>query len=273
MGRPGLERERRLVFGEDAERYDRARPSYPAALIDDVVGLVGPRAGSGARVIDVGCGTGKGTRLLADRGMVGVGVEAHPAMAAVARAHLPEGGWRVDVSDFESWSPAPGDTPADLVTAAQAWHWVEPSKGLRKAHDLLRPEGWLAMWWNLADDDPSEVRQEIEAVYAEHAPGERFCPSLERAEASPFEPRRDRPGFDPDPDYPRFGPAIHRLYHWRLTYTTDQLLDLLGTHSNHRMMEPDRRERLLAAVADVVDRHGGTYDNRYVCQLWAAPRT
>ncbi|MGH9209522.1 MAG: class I SAM-dependent methyltransferase [Acidimicrobiales bacterium] len=261
--------ERRLVFGEDAERYDRARPSYPGALIDDLVGWVG----TDARAVDVGCGTGKATRLLAERGMTGVGVEAHPAMAATARRNLaPMSGWRVDGSDFEAWSPRASDVPVDLVTSAQAWHWVEPSVGLRKAHDLLRPGGWMAMWWNLADDDPGAMRQEIEGTYAALVPGEPFCPSLERSEGSPFDPPPERPGFDADQDHPRFGPAIHRLYHWRRTYTTAQLLDLLGTHSNHRVMEPDRRQRLLDAVADIVERHGGTYDYPYVCRLWAARR-
>jgi SAM-dependent methyltransferase len=270
MGTQREQRERRLVFGEDAERYDRARPTYPAALIDDLVEWVGPEA----RVIDVGCGTGKAARLLAERGMTGVGVEAHPAMAAVAKDHLAQHpGWRVDVSDFETWTPTDGDAPADLVTAAQAWHWVHPSAGLRKAHDLLRPGGWLAMWWNLADADPSELRQDIEEVYAEHAPSEPFCPSLDPSLGSPFEPRPNTPGLDPSADYPTFGSPITRLYRWTLRYTTAELLDLLGTHSNHRMMDPDQVDRVLDGVAEVIDRHGGSYDYPYVSRLWAAQRT
>jgi trans-aconitate methyltransferase len=56
-------REQRLVFGEDPDLYDLARPSYPAALLDDLVTMVGPSA----RALDVGCGTGKATVLLAAR--------------------------------------------------------------------------------------------------------------------------------------------------------------------------------------------------------------
>ena len=52
-------REQRLVFGEDPELYDRARPTYPAALVDDVVEL----AGASARALDIGCGTAKATVL------------------------------------------------------------------------------------------------------------------------------------------------------------------------------------------------------------------
>ena len=54
---PGLEsHEYRQVaesFGADAEQYDRARPSYPGALVDRIVG-----GRAGLDVLDVGCGTG-----------------------------------------------------------------------------------------------------------------------------------------------------------------------------------------------------------------------
>ena len=44
-----MDDERRLSFGEDAEQYDRARPSYPAAVVDAVCG-----GGDVRRVLDVG---------------------------------------------------------------------------------------------------------------------------------------------------------------------------------------------------------------------------
>lgn len=249
------------MFGEDAAGYDAARPTYPDALVDRLVELVGP----GARVIDVGTGTGKATRLLADRGMVGVGVEAHADMAAVARRHLAgHPGWRVDVADFEWWRPEPGDAPADLVTSAQAWHWVHPQVGLWRAHRLLRPDGWMAVFWNLADDrDDRPVRRAIDDVYARHAPGDHFCPTIQRDEGSPFAPTL--------PDAVFVG-ARTELFHWRQRYTTDELLALLATHSNHRVMPPERRERVLRGVAEVVDADGGTFDYPYITRLWVAHR-
>ena len=60
--------------------------------------------GPSGRGLDVGCGTAKATVLLAERGLSGIGVEADPAMAAVARHNLAgHPGWRIDVSDFETW--------------------------------------------------------------------------------------------------------------------------------------------------------------------------
>lgn len=249
--------ERRLIFGQDAAGYDAGRPSYPAELIDHVVGLAGPEG----RVIDVGTGTAKSTRLLAARGLIGVGVEPDPAMADHARRYLaPHPGWRIDVSDFEWWRPADGDAPADLVTSAQAWHWVHPEVGLWRAHRLLRPGGHLAVWWNLADIDDRPIRREIDAAYAEHAPGELFSPTINFNQGSPF---ARAPA-----DVPFVAPTEH-LYRWTLTYTTAELLALLHTHSNHRLLAPSQLTPLLNAVATIINTTGhGTYDYPYITRLW-----
>lgn len=114
------------MFGEDAERYDRARPAYPELLVDDLVALGGRRA------LDVGRGTGKAGRLLAARGWEVLGVEPDRRMAVVARRHGPD----VEIARFEEWDPA-GRT-FDLVTSGQAWHWIDPGRVLTR-----RPTCWL----------------------------------------------------------------------------------------------------------------------------------
>lgn len=256
------QRERRLVFGEDADLYDRARPSYPTKLVDQVVGLVG----TPARALDVGCGTGKALRLLAGRGLTGVGVEAHPAMAEVARRRLTSRpGWRVDVAPFEDWEPQAGDAPFDLVTSAQAWHWIDPDIRFRKAHDLLRPGGWLALWWNVSEKETSPLDRAIAEVY------ERVAPDLEGGL-----PKINGPGrggeWDDTPPGISFEAPVRRDHRWTQTYTTAEWLDLLRTHSNHRLLPPERLDPLLRAVGDVIDAHGGRYRHRYVARLWAARR-
>jgi 2-polyprenyl-3-methyl-5-hydroxy-6-metoxy-1,4-benzoquinol methylase len=92
-----VDRSRATVFGTDARQYDRARPSYPPALLD---ALVTPDV---QRVLDVGCGTGIAARAFAASGCRVHGVEADVRMAEVARAH----GLAVDVARFEDWDGAP----------------------------------------------------------------------------------------------------------------------------------------------------------------------
>ena len=76
--------------------YDRLRPGYPDALMDDLV-AVGPTSG-----LDVGCGTGKVARAFIARRLPVWGVEPDKAMAAVARSH----GVPIELARFETWDPA-----------------------------------------------------------------------------------------------------------------------------------------------------------------------
>jgi 2-polyprenyl-3-methyl-5-hydroxy-6-metoxy-1,4-benzoquinol methylase len=97
-------------FGSVAERYDRFRPGYPDALIDDLIGL------RPLDVLDVGCGTGKVAVALAERGVRVLGVEPDAQMASVARGH----GIPVEVACFEDWDDA--GRRFDLITSGHAWH-------------------------------------------------------------------------------------------------------------------------------------------------------
>lgn len=65
-----------------AELYDRSRPSYPPALVDDVLEFAGAVPGSADRALEVGAGTGKATTLFAERGVSVVALEPGGALAA-----------------------------------------------------------------------------------------------------------------------------------------------------------------------------------------------
>src|SRR5579862_1849608 len=84
-------------FGADAERYDRARPSYPDALVQRIAA-----ASPGRDVLDVGCGTGIAARLFQAAGCRVLGVDPDPRMAGLARL----GGTEAEVATFEEWEPA-----------------------------------------------------------------------------------------------------------------------------------------------------------------------
>ena len=76
-----LAQERSRLFDQQAEAYDRFRPTYPDAVIDELLGPVP----AGLAVLDVGCGTGIASRQIAQRGANVLGVELAPRMAEIAR--------------------------------------------------------------------------------------------------------------------------------------------------------------------------------------------
>lgn len=236
------ERHRAQSFGSVAQQYDRFRPSYPPELIDDLIAL-GP-----ADALDVGCGTGKAARLLTERGLPVLGVEVDAQMAAVARSHDIE----VEVSAFEAWDPR--DRRFDLLVCGQAWHWIDPHIGVPKAATVLRPGGTIALFWNRSWLT-GEVKEELDGVYRYRAPELLKPPESAADDEPPYVADLGRSGL--------FEKPFSRRYPWQATYTTQEWVQLVQTHSDHLVLEPKRRVALAADVADVIDAHGGTVTAEY----------
>ncbi|MEU2779901.1 class I SAM-dependent methyltransferase, partial [Streptomyces sp. NPDC007162] len=132
----------RDIFDEDAERYERARPRYPASLTGELIRVTG--AAPGVRVLEIAPGTGQLTVDLAGSGCAITAVEIGPNMAAVARRRLAaHAGAEVVVAAFEQWEP-PAE-PFDAVVCATAFHWIDPAVRLPKAAGVLRPGGLLGV--------------------------------------------------------------------------------------------------------------------------------
>jgi SAM-dependent methyltransferase len=254
-----------LEFDRVAARYDEARPSYPPALYSDLAALTGIRPG--ARLLELGSGTGKATTAMARPGYQIVCLEPGASMAAVARARLGHRpGVQIVNTKFEAWDPA-GDS-FDLIFAATAWHWVDPAIGYRKAAGLLRPGGALAIWAAHhafpAGFDPFFT--EIQAVYD----------SLSGSPAMPWPPPRpeDVPGAAAEIEASGyFGAVTTRRYIWQRDYTADQYIALLETFSDHLAMGPSDRGALYAEVRERIGRRPGQAVTRHWLVILNVART
>jgi SAM-dependent methyltransferase len=229
----------RATFDTVADSYDAARPSYPESLFDDLISLTGLRPG--ARLLEIGCATGKATRPLLERGFSIVCVELGARLAERARRNLAGLAVEVEVASFEAWSGPPEGF--DLVYAATAWHWLDPGGRYRKAHELLRPGGHLAFWGAQhafpAGFDPffTEIQEVYDAIGESH-PGEWPPPPPDRVPDAAAEIQASG----------RFEDVQVRRYVWETPYSADGYVALLNTFSGHLAMAPAKRERLYREV-------------------------
>ena len=227
------------TFDDAAAVYQRARPEYPTALYErllDVTGLVPP-----SRLLEVGCATGKATLPLAGLGFRITALEPGGALAAAARANAK--GYDVEVIEtrFEDWQPE--GRVFDMVFAATAWHWVDPSVRYSKAAAVLRPSGYLAIWGagHVIPYDGDPFFEEIQEIYDEIGeglplgsvvprPGE-LADEVDEIEASGY-----------------FDVLEVRQYDWETVHTAESYIDLLNTFSGHIAMEPWQRDRLYGEI-------------------------
>lgn len=257
MSSPKKSLELRATFGEVPEQYDRARPTYPEELLDDLVELaaIPPRG----RVLELGPGPGKATVPLAERGFQITGIELSDALAEIARRKLaPFPNAQIVVEEFETWQP-PAE-PFDAVVAFTAFHWIEAAVRFSKTAAVLRDTGSLAV---------------VGTHHVRVPGGDEFWVDVQS----------DYDTFDPDPNnapppFPDdvhdlrdelaasdfFGPVAERRYLDEITYNADEYIDLLGTYSAHRAIEPARRQRLDDAIHRRIEAQpGGTVTKTY---LW-----
>ena len=247
----------RVLFDQAPDAYDRARPGYPPELIDDL--LQRARLGPESRILEIGCGTGQLTRLLAPIGATMDCVELSAGMSRLARANLAAfPNVAVRHGAFEEWSETASSY--DLITSAQAFHWIPPEIGYSKCCRLLSPEGLLALIWNLYEPSDDPLHEEIQAVYRREAP--QLC----RRPPDGVETRIRRTLSE----LRAFGcfqePLILR-YPWIDTFPPDRYADLLRSFSDHRKLGTMKLERLIAGVLEVIETHGGTIGRRQIAVL------
>lgn len=252
-------------FGVDPERYDRARPRYPEALVERIVAT-----SPGIDVLDVGCGTGVAARQFQAAGRMVLGVDPDARMAEFARRT----GVEVEVATFEAWDPA--GRAFDAVVAGQAWHWVEPVAGAAKAAQVLRPGGRLAVFGHVFDAPP-EVAEAFTVVYRRVAPdaplnlwpagsGQPTGTALDIYQAM----------FTKAADGIRqvggFGELEQWRFDWEQSYTRDEWLDHLPTTGALTQLPPNKLAEVLNCVGAAIDKAGGCFTMPYATLAATAAR-
>jgi SAM-dependent methyltransferase len=222
-------------FSGLAEGYAKHRPSYPAAAIDCLI--MECKLAPASTVVDVGCGTGISTRLLAARGLNLIGIEPNADMLASAR-NTPSAGDSGPIEYRQAPAEATGLASgiASAITSFQAFHWFDRERALKEFHRVLVPGGWLALMWN--DRDNSDLlTSAYHQILSSTVEGRTITGSWRKSSEILFH----TPWFKPPHTF---------------TFTADQVLDQEGLvgralSASYAPRQPEQRNKLIADLREL----------------------
>jgi ubiquinone/menaquinone biosynthesis C-methylase UbiE len=147
-----------------ASSYDRVRPTPPPALLDLLTQLIDmPRP---ALVVDLGSGTGLSTAIWGERAERVIGIEPNAGMRQEAVRKLEDHpyGACIEYREGVAHRTSLPDGCADIVTAAQSFHWMEPAPALAEIARILHPGGLFAAY---DYDSPPAIHWELDRLAQE----------------------------------------------------------------------------------------------------------
>lgn len=232
-------------FETVAAEYEQYRPDYPDEALSWAAEQLG--LGAGARVLDVGAGTGKLTRGLVALGFEAVAVEPGAPMLDQLRRAVPEAEAHVGPAEA---IPLP-DRNVDAAFAGQAFHWFDRARAVPELHRVIRSGGGLALLWNWWDErDPLQAELGELIGYAGH------------------EPYRD----EELPGKPWFREVGRTIVETAENSSPDALVGYLSTASAFLTADAEEREKSLRAVHDLASRYGERFSLPRLTYVFAFAR-
>lgn len=213
------------AFQTGAESYDKIRPAYPQESLDFTLQHEPKTA------IDIGCGSGIFTEQLVAAGLEVRAVDPSADMLSVLSKRLP----KLEVTCAAGEDTGLPENSADLVTYAQAWHWVDHPKASAEAARLLHDAGWLTLLWNQLDVTVPWVHRLARIMHA----GDVHRPELE------------------PPLGPQFHKPEHGLWHWSMPLDFQEIIELTKSRSYYRKSSESTRAKVEANLAWYWSEHLG----------------
>jgi SAM-dependent methyltransferase len=253
----------RRAFGADAANYDSARPEYPAWVFETL--RTGCGLKPGARVFEIGPGTGLATRRLVEAGTAVTAIEPDERLAVVLKTRTPQA--EIIASTFEDATLL--SAAFDLGVSATAFHWIEQHQALAKVASLLKPGGFWAMWWNVFGDP---TRDDAFHDATLHLLADGTTPSHPPSFRHPF--ALDEAARIADLETTgQFADIAVRMERWTLVLDPAQTRALYASYSQFAPLDAAERNRILDGLAEIAaTRFNGRVERNMVTALYTARR-
>lgn len=202
------------AYQSDAQSYDRIRPGYPSQSLDFVL------RDNPHTAVDIGCGSGIFTEQLVARGLEVYAVDPSQDMLDVLEQRLPT----VKTCRAGAEDTGLAANSVELITCAQAWHWVDPQAASSEAARLLTDDGCLVLLWNQLDVEVPWVHRLARIMHAGDVHRPEHLPPLGN----------------------EFGVPEQGLWHWGMGLSLDEVIELTKSRSYYRKASQSTRAKVEA---------------------------
>lgn len=235
------------TFDTVAAQYEKLRPEYVAELYEDIFSY--KRIDQSSHALEVGIGGGQATLPILKTGCRVTAVEYGENFSQLCHQKFREfPGFSAVTSKFEDFA---GESDSyDLIYSASAFHWVPEEIGYRKVFDLLKSGGVFARFANhpYKDKGREEMSQAIQKVYDAYMPNAAEGSEYSEKEAEERAVTARKYGFTD---------ISYKLYHRTRSFTAKEYTALLGTYSDHMVIEEETRKKFFEEIEQVINQFGG----------------
>ena len=240
------------TFDTVVSGYEKMRPGYPNELYSSIFDYC--QIDEHSKTIEVGIGAGQATLPVLERGCEVKAIEYGENFSNLCREKYKDfPKFSVITSKFEDAQIE--DNSCDLIYSASAFHWVPEEVGYKKVYDALKSGGAFARFANhpYHSKDNPELHKAIDEAYEKY-----YCTfhniSYEPVTEYTEEKARDRALLAGKYG---FRDITYKLFYRVREFSSAEYVELLGTYSDHIVIEESIRLKFFEAIEKAINEHGG----------------
>lgn len=242
------------TFDTVASSYEKLRPGYTDDLYKTIFDYI--TIDSSSNVVEVGIGGGQATLPILQTGCTLTAVEYGENFSKICKDKFKEyHKFSVITEKFENVSFP--DCAYDMVYSASAFHWVPEDIGYPKIYAMLKSGGVFARFANhpYRDKGRPELSDEIDKLYADYYCkyyGKEMQLDKEYSEEQAISTAQIAEKYG-------FVDIRHAMFYRTRTFLAEEYIKLLGTYSDHMVMEETFRTEFFSKIEEVINQYGGSF--------------
>jgi SAM-dependent methyltransferase len=200
-------------------------------------------------ILEVGCGTGKATELLAGLPSRILCLDIGENMIKIAadkfKSHKNIEFRRAEFETYQS------DIKLDMIISASAYHWIKQPQGDKNVKKLLRPDGIFVIVRKIQDDEDNGFFSESQQIYKKNFSTEK--------------PKKTRGFVMNAAEFELLGKVE---YPWEAEYETEEYLRLIFTYSENIALKEPEKTRFYEDLKELINsRYAGRVLKRYITMV------